>query len=110
MTHFEYITDHLLRAWLQQWNCNYRIWADLITGNYERYALFKEDNPYQECYDWFWACINLDDTLSKEYLETLYQMMDDIDTGIVKTVPAKDFLQRMKNIVDAEEKKHDLSH
>ena len=79
MTHFDYITKHLLPAWVQQWTFNFRMWADLMTGNYERYALFEEDNAYQECYDWFWTCINLDDTLSKEYLETLYQMMDDIE-------------------------------
>ena len=38
--------------------------------------------------------------ISKEYLEGLYQMMDDIDTGIVKTVPAEDVLKRMKELVD----------
>ena len=71
-----------------------------MTGNYESYALFEEDNPYQECYEWFWASINLDDTLSKEYLETLYQMMNDIDTGIVKTIPAKDVLNRLNELVN----------
>ena len=100
MTYLTYITNHLLPSWVRQWSCNYKIWADLMTGNYESYALFEEDNPYQECYEWFWASINLDDTLSKEYLETLYQMMNDIDTGIVKTIPAKDVLNRLNELVN----------
>jgi hypothetical protein len=100
MTHLKYITDHLLRAWVQQWTYNFRIWADLMTNNYDGYALLEEDDPYQECYEWFWASINIDDILSKEFLEELYQMIDDIDTGIVKTVPAEDVFQKMKEIVD----------
>ena len=38
MTHLKYITDHLLRAWVQSWTYNFRIWADLMTNNYETYA------------------------------------------------------------------------
>ena len=105
MTHFTYITKHLLPSWVQQWTCNFRIWADLMTNNYEGYAILEEDDPYQECYEWFWAAINIDDTLPKEFLEHLYQMMDDIDTGKVKTYPADDILKRMKEIVDMEDEK-----
>lgn len=80
MTHLKYITDHLLPSWIQQWSSNFKIWSDLMTENYDHYAAFKEDDPAQECYEWFWAFINLDDTLSKGYFETLYQMMDDMDS------------------------------
>ena len=100
---FKYITKHLLPSWVQQWTCNFRIWADLMTNNYEGYALLEEDDPEQECYEWFWASINMDDTLPKEFLESLYQMMDDIDTGKVKTYPADDILKRMKELVDMED-------
>ena len=103
MTHFTYITDHLLRAWVQSWTYNFRIWADLMTNNYEGYALLEEDDPYQECYEWFWASINIDDTFPKEFLEHLQQMIDDIDTGKVKTYPAEDILKRMKELVDMED-------
>ena len=71
-----------------------------MTNNYDRYVLLEEDDPYQECYEWFWASINIDDILSKEFLEELYQMIDDIDTGIVKTVPAEDVFKRMEDLVD----------
>ena len=100
MTHFTYIADHLLPTWLSTWSYNFKVWADLLTNNYDRYVLLEEDDPYQECYEWFWASINIDDILSKEFLEELYQMIDDIDTGIVKTVPAEDVFQKMKEIVD----------
>ena len=79
------------------------MWADLMTNNYEGYALLEEDDPEQECYEWFWASINIDDTLPKEFLEHLYQMMDDIDTGKVRTYPAEDILKRMKELVDMED-------
>ena len=100
MTHLKYITDHLLPSWVQSWTCNFRMWADLMTNNYEGYALLEEDDPEQECYEWFWASINMDDTLPKEFLESLYQMMDDVDTGKVKTIPAEDVLKRMKELVE----------
>lgn len=79
------------------------MWADLMTNNYEGYALLEEDDPEQECYEWFWASINIDETLPKEFLEHLYQMMDDIDTGKVRTYPAEDILKRMKELVDMED-------
>ena len=100
MSNLEYITKYLLPSWVQQWTCNFRMWADLMTNNYEGYALLEEDDPEQECYEWFWASINIDDTLPKEFLEHLYQMMDDIDTGKVKTYPADDILKRI--VVDTQ--------
>ena len=87
MTHFKYITDHLLRAWVQSWTYNFKIWADLMTNNYEAYANPYGESPERECYEWFWASISMDETYSKDYLESLYQMMDDIDSGKVKPIP-----------------------
>ena len=90
---FKYITDHLLRAWVQSWTCNFRMWVDLMTNNYDDYALLEEDDPEQECYEWFWASINMDDTYPKEFLEYLNQMVDDIDSGKVKTYSMDDILK-----------------
>ena len=100
MTYFTYITKHLLRAWVQQWTHNFKHWTDLMTNNYKEYDNPWCESPERECYEWFWASINMDDTLPKEFLESLYQMMDDIDTGKVKTVPAKDVLKRLKELVE----------
>ena len=63
-----------------------------MTGNYEGYALSEEeDDPYQECYEWFWAYINSDETLSKEFLEELLQLKKDVDSGKVETYPFNPF-------------------
>ena len=61
------------------------MWRDLISGNYENYALLKDDDPYEECYQWFWTSINLDETYPKEFLDYLHQLVEDIDTGKEKT-------------------------
>lgn len=83
MTHLEYITKHLLPSCVQSWTYNFRMWADLMTNNYEGYALLEEDDPEQECYEWFWTSINLDNTYTKEFLEELYQMVKDIKSNNV---------------------------
>mgnify|MGYP000722389475 CR=1 FL=1 len=90
---FTYITDHLLRAWVQQWSYNFRMWADLMTNNYEGYAILEEDDPEQECYEWFWASLNMDDIYTKEFLEELYRRISDIASGKEKTYPLDDVLE-----------------
>ena len=79
------------------WN-NFKMWRDLISGNYEGYALMSDDDPYQECYEWFWTSINMDECLSKEFLEHLQQMVEDIDAGKVKTYPLEDVMEELKKL------------
>ena len=100
MTHLEYITKHLLPSWVQQWTFNFKHWADLMTNNYEAYANPYGESPERECYEWFWASINMDETLSKEFLEELYQRIENIDSGKVKPIPADDILERIKELVE----------
>lgn len=79
MTYFDYITKHLLRAWVQCWTLNFNMWLDLMTNNYEAYENPYGESPERECYEWFWGCINIDETYPKEFLEELQQMVDDND-------------------------------
>ena len=74
-----------------------------MTNNYEAYANPYGESPEGVCYELFWASINMDETLSKEFLEHLYRVMDDIDTGKVKTYPADDILKRLKERVDSDQ-------
>ena len=76
-----------------------------MTGNYADYALMWYDDPYEECYEWFWSSLNIDDTLPKHFLEHLYQMADDIESGRVKTVPfTKEMIDEIDNLIgDIEE-------
>jgi hypothetical protein len=67
-----------------------------MTSNYQNYALLEDDNPFQECYEWFWTSINLDETYSKEFLEYLQKLVKDVETGKVKTYT----LEEMKELFD----------
>ena len=71
----------------QSMRVTFRIWANLITSNYEGYALMKEDDPETECIEWFWASLNEDDVYPKEFLEYLMDLADKIERGEVETVP-----------------------
>ena len=93
MTHFDYITKHMLPGWVESWTYNFRIWADLMTGNYKPYAEPWGESPERDCYEWFWASINLDDIYSKEFIEELLQMKNDVESGKVKTYPLGDVLK-----------------
>ena len=100
MNWWEYWIGHCWMTGWQSIRCTFRIWADLMTSNYDGYALMKEDDPESECLEWFWASLNEDDVYPKEFLEYLMQMVDDIDTGKEKVVPLdEDFFDRMKDLV-----------
>jgi hypothetical protein len=90
-------------CWMTGWQSirgAFRIWADLMTSNYENYALLKEDDPEQECLEWFWVSLGEDDTYPKEFLEHLLQMVDDIETGKEKVIPIDEgYFDRLKDLV-----------
>ena len=98
---WEYWIGH---CWMTGWQSirhNFRMWDDLMTSNYDGYALLKEDDPESECIDWFWASLNGDDVYPKEFLEYLQQLVDDIETGKEEVVPLDDdFFERLKNLTD----------
>jgi len=97
----EYVFTHLIPTWFQSFGDNFVMWRDLITGDYKKYTLLPEDDPYQECYNWFWSSINLDETYPKFFLEELLQMSDDIHTGKEKVYPmGEDFFDRVKELVE----------
>ena len=98
---WEYWIGHCIQTgWREMWN-NFKMWRDLISGNYADYSLLKDDDPYQECYEWFWASINMDETYPKEFLDYLMQMVDDIETDKEKLIPLdEDFFDRLKDLTD----------
>jgi hypothetical protein len=100
MNWFEYYFGHCFQTgWREMWN-NFKMWRDLISGNYENYALLPEDDPYEECYQWFWTSINLDETYPKEFLEYLMELCDKIDRGEEKVYPMDEVIERVKNLVE----------
>ena len=97
---FDYYFSHCWMTGWQSIRSNFRMWGDLMGGNYEGYGLLKDDNPYEECLEWFWASLNEDDVYPKSFLEELLQLVDDVDSGKVETVPlTEDFYDRMKDLI-----------
>jgi len=97
MTWTQYIFQHFIPTGLRSFRDNFRMWRDLISSNYEGYALLEDDDPYQQCYEWFWISINLDETYPKEFLEHLQQMVDDIDSGKVKTYTLDEVMEELRS-------------
>ena len=67
--------------------------------NYQEYALLVSDDPLEQCILYFWDSLE-DEIYPKHFLESLLQMVDDIETGKEKVVPLdEDFFDRMKELV-----------
>lgn len=98
---WEYWIGHCWMTGWQTLGSTFRIWSDLITSNYDGYALLKEDDPESECIDWFWASLNEDDVYEKEFLEYLMQLADDVETGKEKVYSLdENFFDRLKDLVE----------
>jgi len=107
---WEYWIGH---CWMTGWQSiggAFHIWSDLMKSNYKDYALLKDDDPEQECLEWFWVSLGEDNTYPKEFLEYLQQMVDDIETGKEKVIPMdEDFFDRLKELVaDVDIEEYDL--
>ena len=102
MNWWEYWIGH---CWMTGWQSirgAFRIWADLMGSNYTDYALLKEDNPEQECLEWFWASLGEDEVYSKEFLEYLMQLADDVMTGKEKTYSLDEVMKELRDVPDEE--------
>ena len=91
-------------CWMTGWQSikySFQNWADLMTGNWKDYALMFYDDPYEECNSCFWSYLGEDDTLPKEFLEHLQEMVDRIETGKEKVYPMdEDFMRRLQDLTD----------
>jgi hypothetical protein len=98
---WEYWIGH---CWMTGWQSirgAFRIWADLMTSNYDDYALPRTvEDPEEECKEWFWVSLGEDETYPKEFLEHLLQMVDDIETGKVKTIPMDEVMENLRKWSD----------
>ena len=99
---WEYWIGHCWMTGWQSMKMTFRIWADLMTSNYENYALPRTvEDLEEECKEWFWVSINEDDVYPKEFVEYLLQMVEDIDTGKEKLIPMDEvFINRLKDLTD----------
>lgn len=97
---WEYWIGH---AWMTGWQSigiAFRIWCDLMCSNYEGYCLLKDDDPEQECIEWFWGSLGEDEVYPKEFLEHLMQLAEDVRTGKEKVIPMDElYMERLKDLV-----------
>jgi hypothetical protein len=95
----------ILHCWMTGWQSirhNFITWMDLVwfEDNQKHYTLLKDDVPFEQCYVEFWFSLNDDDVYPKEFLESLMQMADDVETGKVKTVPfTKEMFDQLNDLV-----------
>lgn len=95
----------ICHCWMTGWQTiaiNFRMWGDLMGNNYDNYALLNEDDPLEECLDWFWVSLNEDDTYPKQFLEELMQMVEDIETGKVETYSMDEVMDRLRKDLEEE--------
>lgn len=102
MNWWDYWIGH---CWVTGWQTirhNFRIWGDLMGSNYDNWMILSSvDDPEAECLEWFWSSLNEDDCYPKEFLEYLMQMVDDIETGKEKLIPADEsFMNRLKDLTE----------
>jgi len=102
MSLWDYYIGH---CWMTGWQSirhNFITWMDLVwfEDNQKHYTLLKDDVPFEQCYVEFWFSLNDDDVYPKEFLESLMQMADDVETGKVKTVPfTKEMFDQLNDLV-----------
>jgi hypothetical protein len=99
---WEYWVGH---CWMTGWQSihgAFRIWRDLMTDNYADYNLLSSvEDPFTECYEWFWVSLGEDNVYPKEFLEYLMKLADDVKTGKEKVYPMDwDQLNRISDLLD----------
>lgn len=98
MNQIEYLTSHCIPTGWQEMRSAFRIWKDLMTGNYGDYTLLHTDDPFEECRGWFWEALGADEVLPKSFLEYLIELMRKIDAGEEKLVEMN--LERLADLIE----------
>jgi hypothetical protein len=95
----EYIWNScIIQGWYNCWYA-FKNWADLMGDNYQEYALLVSDDPLEQCILYFWDSLE-DEIYPKHFLDSLLQMVDDINTGKVKTYPVtQDMFDELEDLV-----------
>lgn len=106
---WEYWIGH---CWMTGWQSirgAFRIWRDLMTDNFKDYTLLHTDDPFTECYEWFWVSLGEDECYPKFFLEDLIELADRVDRGVEKLIPMdEDFMKRLQDLVEDVELDDDL--
>lgn len=93
MNIIEYYVKHAFPTGFQSIRGAFIAWRDLISGNWDGYALLSSDDPYEECREWFWQLLGEDNVYPKEFLEDLMAIVERIDRNEEELIdwPPKSF-------------------
>jgi hypothetical protein len=95
---FQYWIGHCWMTGWQSIRISFRIWSDLMTNKFDDYGLLKTDDPYTECYEWFWVTLGEDDTYPKEFLEYLMELAEDVKNNPEKLTTFKTVEEMMADL------------
>jgi len=91
--------EYILQSCIQQgwYNCwySFKNWGDLMGNSYQGYGILAEDDDLEWCIDYFWESLH-DEIYPKYFLEELMQMVDDVDTGKVRTYTLDEVMADLK--------------
>lgn len=79
MNLFDYYWHHAIPTGWQTIRSAFVAWKDLLSGNWEKYALLKDDDPYTECQAWFWLLLGENNVYPKDFLEHLLEIVERIN-------------------------------
>ena len=102
MNQLEYLTQHCIPTGWQTIRSAFYAWRDLMTGNYEEYALLSGDDPYEECVSWFWQLLGEDNVYSKAFLESLQELIRRVDAGEVEMIPFDHYSDLLEDFSDGD--------
>ena len=81
MNIIEYYVAHAIPTGWQTIEGAFVAWRDLLTGNWAHYAVLGDDDPYEECRDWFWQLLGEDNVYPKAFVEDLQEIVKRIESG-----------------------------
>jgi ppGpp synthetase/RelA/SpoT-type nucleotidyltranferase len=68
-------------------------------NNYQEYALLKEDDSLEQCILNFWDSLE-DEIYPKHFLDSLLQLVDDVETCKEKLIPMDDVMADLKKMYE----------
>ena len=102
MSWMEYIWFSCICQGWTNFYYSFKNWSDLMGNSYQDYSLLKDDDPLEQCILFFWDSLE-DEIYPKSFLESLLQMVDDINTGKEKVIPIDDVMANLKKWCEEEE-------
>lgn len=102
MNYFQYIFVYCIPSGFQSIHRAFLNWMDLVwfEDNQKQYTLFPGDDPLEECRLYFWDELH-EECYSKEFIEYLYELSDQVDKGQVKVIPfTKKMLDEIEDLLE----------